>query len=137
MVFIYSLLGIAPYHQEATQVLRTTPTIWVPDSIRAELGNVVWQWVLHRNVSKEQAELVLNDADLLFEEVTSTDSLWLTALELAVSQEHPVYDTIFVALALEKSSKVVTYDKKLLKRFPRETIHPTDYLNHQRRTENS
>jgi predicted nucleic acid-binding protein len=128
MVFVYALLGVPPFHHEATDVLKKVSEIWVPDSIHAELANVVWQWVTHRNVSRTQAQQVLEDANGLIDEVTPTDTLWLTALDLAIRENHAAYDTIFVSLAIEKNCKVITYDKKLLKKFPNETMTPADFL---------
>lgn len=53
MVFSYALLGIAGVRDEAVRVVDAVIYIRVPDSFRAELGNVVWQWVKHREICRK------------------------------------------------------------------------------------
>jgi predicted nucleic acid-binding protein len=40
------------------------------------------------------------------------------ALELAVSNDHPFYDTLFVAAALQTNTEVITFDRRLANKFP-------------------
>jgi len=44
------------------------------------------------------------------------------ALELAFASGHSPYDTLFVAAAKLRRTKVLTYDEKLLALFPDDTI---------------
>ena len=48
MVVAYALLGVTEFRDEATQALEIAEEIWVPDSFRAELVNIFWQWVEFR-----------------------------------------------------------------------------------------
>jgi hypothetical protein len=63
MIFAYALLNVDGKCDEATRILAQADTIIVPDSLRAELANVTWQWVKHRNVPEAMAHEVLQDAD--------------------------------------------------------------------------
>jgi predicted nucleic acid-binding protein len=65
-------------------------------------------------------------ADLV--QLVSTERLWGPALDLAVARDHPVYDTLFVALAAERGSKVITYDQKILRKFPEWAISAPEFL---------
>ena len=128
MVVAYALLGVAQFREESIAALATCSTIHAPDSLRAELVNVVWQWVLHRGVSKGIGLDILRDANALVDQYHRSDGLWERALDLAVRAEHPAYDTLFVALAEQRNSRVLTYDKKLLETFPSIALRPDRFL---------
>ena len=129
MVFAYALLGVPRFREESALVLESADDIVVPDSFRAELGNVVWQWGREHDLGRELCHAVLGDAEALVTKVVATDLLSAQALDFSMDRNHPFYDTLFVATAVKVGTKVVTYDKKLIKKFPALTILPTDYLS--------
>jgi len=135
MVFAYSLLRVADFCDTATQVFEQLPEVWVPDSFHAELANVAWQWIRTKNVSIDVGLQALKDARALTTDSIPTPTIWERALELAVERSHPVYDTLFVALAILRASRVITFDKKLLDKFPEYTISPTDWLQTNGKTQ--
>ncbi|MCK5689898.1 type II toxin-antitoxin system VapC family toxin, partial [Myxococcota bacterium] len=91
--------------------------------------NVVGLWVRHKEVPLEMALEALEDANSLVNSVWSTDALWARALELAVEYQHPAYDTLFIALAELRETRVVSYDKKLKKLFPEQVMTPGEFLS--------
>ena len=128
MVFAYALLKVEGFHEEALSVLGKASEILVPDSFRAELANVVWQWIKVRGVPLDVGINILRDADSLVTQVISSASLWERALILSVTNNHAVYDTLFIALAERFNTKVVTYDAQLYKIFPGNVVTPGDFL---------
>jgi len=62
----------------------------VPDSLRAELANVVWQWCTHRDLSLEIGRSVLDDADALISHTVPANHLWHRALEISSEVRHPI-----------------------------------------------
>lgn len=129
MVLAYALLDEPVFGNEARRALDATEQRWAPDLFRAELANVVWQWIRARSLSIAAGLQVLHDADALVTQVVSTIEIWEQALRLAVVYGHSPYDTLFVALAASKGWKVITYDRSILKRFPDYTISVPDYLD--------
>jgi predicted nucleic acid-binding protein len=129
MVMAYALLGEPNYGNESLNLLQSGDAIWVPDLIRPELVNVVWQWIKFKGVALDDGIAVLYDAENLFDYVIPTAQLWETSLRLSVECGIAAYDTIFVALAKQYAMKLVTYDKKLLLTFPEYTISTSDYLS--------
>lgn len=129
MVFAYALLKVDGKCEESAQILAEANTLIVPDSFRAELANVVWQWIKHRNTSEAAAYEILRDADALVDQVISSENIWLQALNLSVQQDHPVYDTLFVAAAEALDDWVVTYDKKMQSKFPNRVLSPAGFFN--------
>lgn len=129
MVFAYALLKVEDKAEEATQVLQQADGIIVPDSVRAELANVVWQWVKFKGIPEATAFEVIQDAESLFDDIISSERLWAEALKLTIEADHPVYDTLFLAAAAALDDFVVTYDKKVLAKFPTRTISAAEALD--------
>lgn len=128
MVFAYGLLNETEYAEHSLAAIARTEVIHVPDSIRAELTNVIWQWITLKAVPVQTGLDVLQDANTLFSRVHPTERFWREALILACEDKHPVYDTLFIALAISQGIPLVTYDKKLLKKYPSIAIKPEVYM---------
>lgn len=128
MVFAYGLLGVTEYREEALEVLHRAGDIIAPDSLRAELLNVVWQWTRQGGVSTQTGMAVLQDADQLVAAFVPTDVLWERALELSMVHDHAAYDTLFIALAELADTRLVTYDQQLLRTFPEWAVEPAAFL---------
>ncbi len=116
-LFLYAFLNVAPFRRSAFETLDACEAIWAPDSLRAEVANATWQWIRSRNLPTAEGRDVLIETDALVDHFVPADELWLRALDLAVQHEHPVYDTLFVALAEQQGLPLVTFDRSLLKRF--------------------
>ena len=129
MVIATALLGVTELRDESIRAIEAAQEIWVPDSCRAEIVNIVWQWVQFRDVTIDTGIEVLWDAETLFTQVVPAPALWDQALELAVEREHPAYDTLFVALAAIQGSQVVAYDSDMIKKFPEYSISVPDFLD--------
>jgi len=52
----------------------------------------------------------------------------VVAFRLAVDRDHSLYDTLLVALTISREQKLLTYDRKLLGKFPEWTLTVTDFL---------
>jgi predicted nucleic acid-binding protein len=128
MVFAYALLGVEPHKGIAIKSLEKADAIIVPDSIRAELGNVTLQWIRQRGVAFETGISVMEDAEALYTRVLSAEVLWESALALATDAGHPFYDTLFIAAADLENTHFITFDQRLLNAFPNDTIAPSQFI---------
>lgn len=128
MIFAYALLGVEEFRDEAAAVLESADALVVPDSLRAELANVVWQCCAHRGLSLETGHAVLDDADALISQIVPENHIWHRALEISADFGHPVYDTLFVAAAERYDTRLVTTDRRLLSMFPALAVPPAAYL---------
>lgn len=124
MVFAYALFNEPVHRQEALAVLEKIEHIHVPDLFRAEFCNVAWQWITHRQLSLQQAIQATERAEALITSVTSSERLWFKALEVATFAKYPAYDALFVVLAETLGCPLVTWDKKLLHKFPQIAVKP-------------
>jgi predicted nucleic acid-binding protein len=118
MVFAYALLRVEDKHEQALAALEGAGQIIVPDSLFAELGNVVWQWIQFRQLPLQVGLDVLADAEVLVDKVVPSAWIREMALELAVRAGHSFYNTLFVAAAIQEKTQLVTFDRKLAAKFP-------------------
>lgn len=128
MVLAYALTGARPSRHEAMRVVGAVETIEVPDLFCAELGNVVWKLVRAKQIDLAEGLGIFDDAMGLVTDVVPAAELWAQAVVLAVDRDHPVYDTMFVALAASRGTRLVTYDRRLRQRFPKLTVAPSTML---------
>ena len=126
MLFAYALLSVTRFKEESLTVLTAISEILVPDSMRAELVNVVWQWSLRKGLDLDVGVSILADADALITYAAPTASLWERALQLAFSLDHPAYDTLFVALAEREDTAVI--DRRLRRKFPDMTLSLREFF---------
>ena len=127
MVFAYGLLNETDYASDSLDAIAQTDIIHVPDSLRAELTNVLWQWITQKAIPVQTGLDVLQDANTLFSQVHATPNYWQDALILACEDKHPAYDTLFIALAKGLGIPLVTYDKQLLQKYPSIAVRPDIY----------
>ena len=122
MVFAYALLHVEGKCEQALNALDSTTQIVVPDSLFAELGNVVWQWIKLQHLPLQTGLNALQDAEAMVDMTINSSQIRDLALELAVSNDHPFYDTLFVAAAMQTNTEVVTFDRRLANKFPDHVI---------------
>jgi predicted nucleic acid-binding protein len=124
MVFAYALLHVEnkyeqaiPTERFAIAALESVDQIVVPDSLFAELGNVIWQWIQFRQLPLQIGLDALQDAEALVDVMISSSQIRDVALKLSVEANHSFYDTLFVAAAIHSDTQVLTYDRKLGAKF--------------------
>ena len=99
---------------------------WAPAVWQAELANVLWMATRHRVLSLDEAAKRLTLADRLGVHPVSDRTLWQGALVRAHQTNTPVYDTLFVELAVREQLPLATFDGALLKTFPHVAARPAD-----------
>ncbi len=92
------------------------PVLW-----RSEFRNVLTQYIRKKILTFEDAVRIMDEATRLMDgmeyEVASMD-----VLQLAQESSCSAYDCEFVALARDLGIPLVTVDKQILRKFPRDTI---------------
>ncbi len=81
-----------------------------PDLLVAECANILWKKVRRGELIEDEALIaarLLEQADV---EVLPTRHLLASALSLAIELDHPAYDCIYLALAIERDWQVATAD---------------------------
>lgn len=123
-VLAYTLLGTQPFVDEVRRFWRSGAEVCAPDSWRVELANVLWMAVRAGVIDRAGAQRRFRRGESLVALTVGVRALRAPALALAISRGHPVYDTLFVALALREGVPLVTFDRRLLERFPGVAVRP-------------
>jgi predicted nucleic acid-binding protein len=96
-------------------VLRQRAKLIAPELLVAECANILWKKVRRRELSKDEAVLaarILQAADI---ELLPTRSLLDTATRIAIELDHPAYDCLYIASAVENGCQFVTADESLVR----------------------
>ena len=96
----------------------TAPDLFIP-----EVGNALWKRaVLLKDIEEQEARKMFSDLLRLHLTLVPSFTIAERAYELAVQERHPVYDTLYLALAIRRHCQFVTADQglyqKLGHRFP-------------------
>jgi predicted nucleic acid-binding protein len=85
-----------------------------PDLLIAECANILWKKVARSELNPDEAVLaarLLQQADI---ELYPMRSLLEPATQIAVDLNHPAYDCIYLALAMDNGWRLVTSDARLI-----------------------
>ena len=86
-----------------------------PDVLLLEVANALWnQTALLKLLSSEEAVSIFHDFITLPLNLRPSNALASQALELAVNFQHPIYDMLYCALAIENDCEFLTADKVLV-----------------------
>ena len=97
-------------------VLRQNAKLIAPELLVAECANVLWKKVQRHELLKEEALLaarLLQGADI---ELLPTRSLLEAATKMSIEINHPAYDCLYLALAVDNECQCVTADERFLRK---------------------
>jgi predicted nucleic acid-binding protein len=104
-----------PLSENAARLLDDDFSLAAPDLIYVESANALWAAERRGDMSdtgvREALEIL---ADVRLAVLTSMKRLTPAALRLARDLDHPVYDCVYLALALQEQRPVITADRRFL-----------------------
>ena len=96
-----------------------------PDLIFAEVGNIIWKKHRRKELTRSEAEEIVDAIVSLPLEIEKSKALLPFAVDLGLAYGITVYDAIYVSLAKVHETILVTADKKLV-----EIMRKTDFKKH-------
>jgi predicted nucleic acid-binding protein len=121
-----------PGHEAADRILAEGIAggreLLAPDLIVPEFVNVLWKRVSRRECSREAAEEILALWAVDRPELVASSVLSVHAFELALALGHPVYDCLYLALAIELEASLATADRRLA-RVARTVLEPVELIS--------
>ena len=97
---------------EAIKLLNSRTGLFAPDIIRAEVANTLWKLHTRRLLTTDEASKIIENFASLPIEICSSDVLTAGAFEIAVAAGRTVYDSLYLALAIERNSVLITADQR-------------------------
>jgi predicted nucleic acid-binding protein len=110
-------LAREPFTDESLRLLKSyvdgEVDFIVPDVFWAEVGNVLWKGTRQNRWRQDEAESVA--AAMSARGFTTVSSLVLLpeALKIAFAHDRAVYDCLYVALAVQSKTDLITADERL------------------------
>ena len=95
--------------------LQETFRLSAPDLLIPECANILWKKFRLGELTGEEAGIaarILAGAEI---ELVAMRALFGPAMQLAVELDHPAYDCIYLALAIERDVPFVTADERFLR----------------------
>ena len=127
-VLAYLVLEDEAHVEAIHAVLAGFDTILAPSHWQAELLSAFWLTVRSGRMTADQALVYFRCVRGLVQVEVPVEELHEVALRLALEEDHSPYDTLFVALAHREDAPLLTYDRKLIERFPEVALRPEDLL---------
>jgi predicted nucleic acid-binding protein len=90
-----------------------------PELLVAECANILWKKVQRKELAKQEALLaarLLQSAEI---ELVPMRFLFEAATQISIDLDHPAYDCVYLALAIENKCRFVTADERLLRKIYR------------------
>jgi predicted nucleic acid-binding protein len=125
-VVAYFLLGNPEFDDEVRRFWQDVRDPLAPAIWEAEIANVVWMSIRAGVLAEADGPAKLHLARRLSIHTIATRALWHGALVRSVHSGIAVYDTLFVELAEREAAPLVTFDQRLLKRWPEIARRPAD-----------
>jgi predicted nucleic acid-binding protein len=97
---------------EAIKLLKSSSRLFAPDIIRPEVGNILWKLNTRQLLTTNETLQIIADFLSTPIEICSSDSLMTLAFEIAIATRRTVYDSLYLALAIERNSVMITADRR-------------------------
>jgi predicted nucleic acid-binding protein len=123
-VVAYFLLGTEPFAAEARRFLSAVSQPMAPALWEAEIANVLWMAIRTEVLPPDEGAARLGLAARLGIESVPTRALLQPALLRSFTTTVAVYDTLFVELAIREGCPLATFDRAVLKAFPKVAVRP-------------
>lgn len=96
--------------------LRRHDRLMAPELLVAECANILWKKTARKELSKTEALLAARLLEGSEIELLPTRSLLEAAARLAIDLDHPAYDCLYLALAIEKDCRFATADERFVRK---------------------
>lgn len=111
-----------PLAEEAFRLLRSyaraEAEFLVPDLFFSEFANILWKAERRGRCEVATVDAALNEVVRRRFQTFPATTLVQPAIQIARAHDRTVYDCIYVALAIETNTRMVTADKKLANSLP-------------------
>jgi len=113
-----SVVAGAFFREDTSPMAQTLLTsgceLHAPDLIYAEVANVIWKRHARNEIDETESLALLSDILILPVQITPSRQLVEPALKLALRTNRTVYDCLYLALAVQTKSTMVTGDKRFV-----------------------
>ncbi len=104
-----------PYGEAALRLLDVEGRFLAPDHLFAETANAIWKKVRRREIAAEYGHDVISAIDATGVVITTVPCRELAegAYDIATTYGRSIYDAMYVALAKQRNTRLITADDRL------------------------
>jgi len=102
-----------PNRSGADELLESEAPLLAPDLMAVEAANAWWKKLRRHQMERADVEQAITNLLALGIAWTPSAALLPTAARLAADLGHPVYDCLYLALAVSHAAPIATADKRL------------------------
>ena len=125
---VIGYLFLPSHHRSLSEQLLAMDPDWVaPNLWQSEFRNVLALYLRHNHLTISEIHVIVRKAQALMRGKTSNVNS-LHILNLVARSSCSAYDCEFVALAHELNVPLLTFDKKILKKFGDTAVSPVQFL---------
>ena len=125
---VIGYLFLPSYHRSLSEQLLAMDPDWVaPNLWQSEFRNVLALYLRHNHLTLSEIHVIARKVQALMRGKTSNVNS-LHILNLVARSSCSAYDCEFVALAHELNVPLLTFDKKILKKFGDTAVSPVQFL---------
>jgi predicted nucleic acid-binding protein len=110
---VLKLVVQEPGSDEALALLDREEERIAPDWLGVEMAGALWNKVKYSRLLAVHAERCLEAYPNFLDRLVPSEPLFADALRLAIRLQHPVYDCLYLALAMSEDTRLITADRKL------------------------
>lgn len=100
---------------EAEAISLLSDKLYAPELMLVEAANALWSRARRGHLTEGQAELRVRQIQAARVEWTRDPRDLTTALSLSFALQHPVYDCVYLAVAIRENTQVVTADMRFIR----------------------
>jgi len=105
------------HSEAAVRFLKREDRLSAPDVLLPEVANAVWKKVARREITRLHGQGIVQALIRSPIRMHSSAPLLDLAFRLAAHVDATVYDSLYVSLAIAEHSTLVTFDRRLLRKF--------------------
>lgn len=91
------------------------PALSAPDLLMSECANILWKKTRRGELTRDETSLAIDLLARADIELVPTRALASAATALALDLDHPAYDCMYLALAIERGDVFITADRRFVR----------------------
>ena len=110
-------------HSEPSRPSENAGLLLAPDLLFAETANILWKYVRRSELSQRTLINSWATSCRCRSAITSSSDLVEIALRIAIETDRTVYDSLYVALAIQSAAVLITADERLVNALAATPVH--------------
>jgi predicted nucleic acid-binding protein len=100
--------------RRAVAAVKKAEALVAPDLLWSEAGNILWKYVRRGDLDLDAGQSMLRDMLQMPIAITASSGLVEQAFEIATQTDRTIYDSVYLALAVQAKAVILTADQRMV-----------------------